>query len=97
MADTGLGISPEDQQKIFERFYRVENAVHTEVGTGLGLSIVREIIEKHGSKIRLASFPEIGTTFWFDLPLAINDADELLIESTRVRRQLELELENELI
>ncbi len=96
ISDTGCGISEEGQAKIFERFYRVENSVHTEVGTGLGLSIVREIVEKHGSKIRLVSLPDIGTTFWFDLPLAINDADELLIESTRVRRQLELELENEL-
>ena len=96
IGDTGCGISEEGQAKIFERFYRVENAVHTEVGTGLGLSIVREIIEKHGSKINFVSSPEIGTTFWFDLPVAANDADELLIESTRARRQLELELENEI-
>ena len=40
IADTGSGISQADQEKIFDRFYRVENAVHTEQGTGLGLSIV---------------------------------------------------------
>jgi two-component system sensor histidine kinase NblS len=51
IADTGYGISPQDQERIFDRFYRVENAVHTEVGTGLGLSIVRGILEKHGSKV----------------------------------------------
>ena len=96
VGDTGCGISEEGQARIFERFYRVENAVHTEVGTGLGLSIVREIVEKHGSKVRMVSAPGIGTTFWFDLPLAKNDADELLIESERIRRQWDLELEKEL-
>ena len=70
IADTGCGISASDQERIFDRFYRVENAVHTEVGTGLGLSIVRGILEKHGAQIRMVSEPEIGTTFWFELPLA---------------------------
>ena len=55
VSDTGYGISEDKQQRIFERFYRVENAVHTEVGTGLGLSIVRGILEKHSSVIRMAS------------------------------------------
>ena len=44
----------------------------------------------------MVSAPGIGTTFWFDLPLAKNDADELLIESERVRRQWDIELEKEL-
>ena len=95
VSDTGCGISYEGQRKIFERFFRVENDVHTEVGTGLGLSIVREIIEKHGSEVRMVSVPEIGTTFWFDLPLSQNDADELLIESERASRQWDKELEQE--
>ncbi|MFM8524883.1 MAG: two-component system sensor histidine kinase NblS [Cyanobacteriota bacterium] len=81
--DTGCGIGHEDQQRIFERFYRVENAVHTEVGTGLGLSIVRGILEKHGTQIRMASELNIGTTFWFDLPLEDADADELMLQSER--------------
>jgi two-component system sensor histidine kinase NblS len=81
--DTGCGIGREDQARIFERFYRVENAVHTEVGTGLGLSIVRGILEKHGTQIRMASEPGIGTTFWFDLPLEEADADELMLQSER--------------
>ena len=51
VADTGCGISGRsDQERIFDRFFRVENAVHTEVGTGLGLSIVRGILEKHGTQ-----------------------------------------------
>jgi two-component system sensor histidine kinase NblS len=83
IADTGAGISREDQERIFERFYRVENAVHTEVGTGLGLSIVRGILEKHGTRIQMASEPGVGTTFWFDLSLEDADSDELQIEGER--------------
>ena len=81
IADTGSGISQADQDKIFDRFYRVENAVHTEQGTGLGLSIVRGIIEKHGGEIRMASELGVGTTFWFDLALAQSDKDELLTQT----------------
>ncbi len=83
IADTGCGVSEADQQRIFERFYRVENAVHTETGTGLGLSIVRGILEKHGSQARMASEPGVGTTFWFDLPLEEADGDELQLQVER--------------
>jgi two-component system, OmpR family, sensor histidine kinase NblS len=83
IADTGSGISREDQARIFERFYRVENAVHTEVGTGLGLSIVRGILEKHGTQARMTSEPGIGTTFWFDLPLDQADESELMLAAER--------------
>lgn len=67
VSDTGIGIDPEDQIAIFDRFFRVENRVHTLEGTGLGLSIVRNIIEKHQSEVRLISEVGVGTTFWFDL------------------------------
>jgi len=87
IADTGCGISREDQQRIFERFYRVENAVHTEAGTGLGLSIVRGILEKHGTAAQMASEPGVGTTFWFDLPLEQADVDELMVASERWRAE----------
>ena len=83
IADTGCGISPADQERIFDRFYRVENAVHTEVGTGLGLSIVRGILEKHGARVSMASELEVGTTFWFDLPPSQADVDELKLQSER--------------
>jgi two-component system, OmpR family, sensor histidine kinase NblS len=85
VADSGCGISEADQQRIFERFYRVENAVHTEAGTGLGLSIVRGILDKHGSRIQMASESEVGTTFWFDLPLEHSDSDELQLLADRRR------------
>ena len=83
IADTGSGISKESQERIFDRFYRVEDSVHTEVGTGLGLSIAKGIIEKHGGKIGVASEPGVGTTFWFDLPLEQADADELFVQAER--------------
>jgi two-component system, OmpR family, sensor histidine kinase NblS len=67
ISDTGIGIAPEDQQAIFDRFFRVENRVHTLEGTGLGLSIVRNIMERHHSKVHLVSEVGVGTTFWFDL------------------------------
>ncbi len=89
VSDTGCGISELDQQRIFERFYRVEDSVHTEVGTGLGLSIVKGIVDKHGSEIRMASEPNIGTTFWFELPLEDSDADQLLLKSARKNWEIE--------
>ena len=65
--DTGRGIPAEDCDRVFDRFYRVEDKVHTLEGTGLGLSIVRNIIEKHHSTINIKSEVGVGTTFWFDL------------------------------
>lgn len=67
VSDTGIGIDEEDQKAIFDRFFRVENRVHTLEGTGLGLSIVRNIVEKHHSSVHLISEVGVGTTFWFDL------------------------------
>ncbi|WP_087068716.1 ATP-binding protein [Cyanobium sp. NIES-981] len=83
ISDSGCGISEADQDRIFERFFRVENAVHFEAGTGLGLSIVRGILDKHGTQIRMASEPGIGTSFWFDLPLEDSDQDELRLTAER--------------
>ena len=90
ISDTGIGIDPEDQINIFERFFRVENRVHTLEGTGLGLSIVRNIIyEKHHSKIGITSEVGKGTTFWFDLimyqekPLVVTTLPTLLAEAAR--------------
>jgi two-component system sensor histidine kinase NblS len=49
---------------------------------------VHGIVEKHGGTIRMVSEPELGTTFWFDLPLEDSDADELLLLSERKAQQL---------
>ena len=90
VADTGYGISAADQERIFDRFFRVENAVHTEIGTGLGLSIVRGILDKHGAQVAMASEPDVGTTFWFDLPLGEADQDELQLQAERRSRSEQL-------
>jgi len=85
--DTGIGIDPQDQQRIFDRFFRVENRVHTLEGTGLGLSIVQNIIEKHHSRIHLQSEVGVGTTFWFDLSI-IQEKCDLLLQPTNSHLQL---------
>ncbi|MGK9369779.1 sensor histidine kinase [Melioribacter sp. Ez-97] len=66
--DTGIGISPEDQRRIFERFYRVDKNRSRELGgTGLGLAIVKHIIEAHNSRMELISKPGEGSEFAFRL------------------------------
>lgn len=80
--DTGYGIPAEDCDRVFDRFFRVEDKVHTLEGTGLGLSIVRNIIEKHHSKIHIKSEVGIGTTFWFDLSVYQDRCDLPMIETT---------------
>ncbi|MCC7478680.1 PAS domain-containing protein [bacterium] len=69
--DTGIGISPQDQQRIFERFYRVDKARSRELGgTGLGLSIVKHITLALGGRVGLDSSLGKGSTFRMELPLA---------------------------
>ena len=82
IADSGSGIGEDDCRQVFERFFRVENAVHTEAGTGLGLSIVRGILDKHGTHARIVSELGTGTTFWFELPLEQSDGDEVMLSKT---------------
>lgn len=69
VSDNGVGIAPEEQPRIFERFYRVDYARSRETGgTGLGLTIVKEIAEGHGGDIDLWSRPGHGSTFTLRLP-----------------------------
>jgi len=72
VVDTGIGIAPENQQKIFDRFYRVEDdpAVYEVSGTGLGLAISLSLIQMHGGNIWLDSQLGEGSIFTFSLPLA---------------------------
>ena len=66
--DTGVGINKDSIQRIFERFYRTQNArSRIKSGTGLGLSIVKHIIEAHGANIEVESEIDKGTTFSFEL------------------------------
>ena len=70
VADEGFGIDSDDQQRIFERFYRVDKARDRQSGgTGLGLAIVKESIEKLGGKIEVQSHPGVGSTFTVILPV----------------------------
>jgi signal transduction histidine kinase len=70
VTDTGIGLSPGDQEKIFERFYRsAEDRSRGEGGAGLGLCIARSIAEAHGGKIQVESTPGLGSTFTVLLPL----------------------------
>ena len=67
--DNGMGISPEDQAHIFERFYRVRRPETDSIeGTGLGLAIVKSLVEAHNGKIGLESRLGEGTTFYLTLP-----------------------------
>jgi PAS domain S-box-containing protein len=67
--DTGIGMSPAEQERLFERFYRAEGALRREIrGTGLGLAIAREIVQAHGGRIECRSAEGIGSTFRVALP-----------------------------
>ena len=67
--DTGIGVAPEDVERIFERFYRAPGA-RRKKGTGLGLAIVRGISEANRGRVHAESHPEGGTVFHVALPLA---------------------------
>jgi two-component system phosphate regulon sensor histidine kinase PhoR len=68
--DDGVGITPEDLPRIFERFYRTLDGPGAELGgTGLGLSVALEIVEAHGGRIEVQSTPGEGTTFTVRLPV----------------------------
>jgi protein-histidine pros-kinase len=71
IADTGIGMTPDVLERIFERFYRADYA-RTTRGFGLGLSIARTIIEYHGGEIAVESAPGTGSTFRVTLPLILN-------------------------
>jgi len=69
--DTGIGISEEDQKKLFTRFFRSKKVLKTEAeGTGLGLYITKSIINLHGGDIWFTSQLGKGSVFYFSLPLA---------------------------
>jgi signal transduction histidine kinase len=71
IADTGLGIAPSDQERLFQPFFRAGSAISAAIpGTGLGLSIAKAIVEAHGGEIVLQSALGRGTTFTVRLPLA---------------------------
>lgn len=72
--DNGIGIAKEHLEKVFDRFYRVENATHTIKGTGLGLHLVKMTVETHHhGKVSVESQENIGSTFTVKLPLVVDE------------------------
>lgn len=70
VTDRGIGIAPENQKRVFERFYRVDKARSRDTGgTGLGLAIVKHVVANHGGNIKLWSRPGTGSTFTIELPI----------------------------
>jgi len=68
--DTGIGIGPEEQTRLFTEFYRADNEINKNVkGTGLGLSLAKNIVQAHLGKISVKSKPQEGTTFYFTIPI----------------------------
>ena len=71
VADQGIGIPPDALPKLFSKFFRVDNRETRGIGgTGLGLALVKEIIEAHGGRVWVESKPDVGSTFFFTLPMA---------------------------
>jgi signal transduction histidine kinase len=70
VTDTGMGIPPEERDRLFERLYRAKGATKMQIpGTGLGLSIVKAIVDAHGGAVEVYSEEGVGTTFRVELPL----------------------------
>jgi protein-histidine pros-kinase len=76
VTDTGIGIAPEHIERIFERYYQVEDTSERSRGQGLGLAIVRIIVEGHGGHIAVESAPGQGSTFTVSLPVAPSDPED---------------------
>ena len=85
--DTGPGISPEAQARIFERFYRAPSVAAEDRGTGLGLAIVKSIVEQHGGRVWVTSAVGQGSTFSVSLPAWRNNppasTDDILPTAAR--------------
>jgi two-component system sensor histidine kinase SenX3 len=78
VTDRGIGISEGDQERVFERFYRADQARSRRTGgTGLGLAIVKHAVQRHGGEVRLWSRPGRGSTFTIRLPLIEPPADQV--------------------
>jgi hypothetical protein len=74
ITDTGIGISPEDQNKLFKPFSQIDTSISRSFeGTGLGLALVKELIELHGGRIWVESEAGKGSTFSFKLPIKTDE------------------------
>ena len=72
MTDHGLGLAPEEQKHIFEKFYRAPSHEDRLIaGTGLGLTVVAHIAKAHGGRVEVESAPGAGSTFCLFLPIGV--------------------------
>lgn len=80
VTDRGIGIAEDQQQRVFERFYRVDKARSRATGgTGLGLAIVKHVAANHGGEVKLWSLPGTGSTFTLRLPAAATEPNPTLV------------------
>ena len=86
VADTGIGISPADQRRIFEEFVQLENPLQKGVkGTGLGLSLCKKLAEFLGGSIDITSSPGVGSTFFVKLPIVYVGDEENSLEMSAAK------------
>jgi len=71
VADEGIGMTPEQLGRVFEKFYRADNLDTAVSGLGLGMNIAKNIIEAHGGRIWVESTPHRGTTVTFSVPMDV--------------------------
>jgi signal transduction histidine kinase/CheY-like chemotaxis protein len=74
VTDTGIGITPEDQARLFHEFQQASAADRRQQGTGLGLALTRRLVGLQGGAIGIESIPNKGSTFWFTIPAASKKA-----------------------
>jgi len=84
--DTGIGISPEQQAAVFERFSQADASTTRRFGgAGLGLAISRQLVRSMGGEMQIASAPGVGTRIWFELPLVVGQARERIAPAEAAR------------
>ena len=85
VTDTGIGIAAEDQNDIFQMFYRLNSdPMEAREGTGVGLAVTKLLVERMAGKIGFESALGKGSTFWFELPLASNESTLIWTEAMHV-------------
>ncbi|MGH2887306.1 MAG: ATP-binding protein [Solirubrobacteraceae bacterium] len=97
VVDSGVGMSEEEAERVFDRFYRAGNRAGSNPGTGLGLSIVKSLVDLHFGQISVESEPDVGSTFKVRLPAAVPGLDSAAaLESIRGRSVLVVDDEEEI-